>query len=144
VSNFSYMSARQPEWWRGEDSNLRRLRRQIYSLLPLTARVPLHDRLVWSQRRESNPRPTDYKSVALPTELRWRVRLQKANLKGYCYKRNISTMIILYYLELEGNIACIEAKSPFFFEFILFIYISSLVPPFLRILNFIRKIATKI
>src|SRR2546427_5656188 len=31
-------------WWRGEDSNLRRLRRQIYSLLPLTARVPLQRR----------------------------------------------------------------------------------------------------
>ena len=28
-------------WWRGEGSNLRRLRRQIYSLLPLTAREPL-------------------------------------------------------------------------------------------------------
>ena len=28
-------------WWRGEDSNLRRLRRQIYSLLPLATRVPL-------------------------------------------------------------------------------------------------------
>ena len=28
-------------WWRGEDSNLRRLRRQIYSLLPLAAREPL-------------------------------------------------------------------------------------------------------
>ena len=27
-------------WWGGEDSNLRRLRRQIYSLLPLTAREP--------------------------------------------------------------------------------------------------------
>src|SRR6266487_4003476 len=29
-------------WWRGEDSNLRRHRRQIYSLFPLTTRVPLH------------------------------------------------------------------------------------------------------
>ena len=28
-------------WWRGQDSNLRRLSRQIYSLLPLTAWVPL-------------------------------------------------------------------------------------------------------
>ena len=28
-------------WWRGEDSNLRRLSRQIYSLIPLTAREPL-------------------------------------------------------------------------------------------------------
>jgi hypothetical protein len=27
--------------WRGEDSNLRRLSRQIYSLVPLTAREPL-------------------------------------------------------------------------------------------------------
>jgi hypothetical protein len=33
---------RDREWWRGEGSNLRRLRRQIYSLLPLTAREPLH------------------------------------------------------------------------------------------------------
>ncbi len=30
-------------WWREEDSNLRRQSRQIYSLIPLTAREPLHD-----------------------------------------------------------------------------------------------------
>ena len=29
-------------WWRGEDSNLRRMNRQIYSLIPLAAREPLH------------------------------------------------------------------------------------------------------
>jgi hypothetical protein len=29
------------KWWRGEDLNLRRLSRQIYSLIPLTAREPL-------------------------------------------------------------------------------------------------------
>ena len=28
-------------WWRGQDSNLRRQSRQIYSLFPLTAREPL-------------------------------------------------------------------------------------------------------
>jgi hypothetical protein len=28
-------------WWRGKDSNLRRQSRQIYSLIPLTAREPL-------------------------------------------------------------------------------------------------------
>ena len=28
-------------WWRGEDSNLRRHSRQIYSLIPLAAREPL-------------------------------------------------------------------------------------------------------
>ena len=26
----------------------------------------------WSQQRDSNPRPADYKSAALPTELCWR------------------------------------------------------------------------
>ena len=30
-------------WWRGEDSNLRRLSRQIYSLLPLATREPLRN-----------------------------------------------------------------------------------------------------
>src|SRR5690625_143721 len=30
------------DWWRGEDSNLRRLSQQIYSLPPLTTREPLH------------------------------------------------------------------------------------------------------
>src|SRR3990172_9846198 len=29
-------------WWGGEDLNLRRLRRQIYSLLPLATRAPPH------------------------------------------------------------------------------------------------------
>src|SRR5262245_21038444 len=35
--------------WRGKDSNLRRLSRQIYSLLPLTAREPLRESR-WSAR----------------------------------------------------------------------------------------------
>ena len=40
-------SRRQIEfWWRGKDSNLRRLSRQIYSLLPLAARESLHALLV--------------------------------------------------------------------------------------------------
>lgn len=46
------------------------LRRQIYSLLPLAARAPLHMNLLWSWRWESNPQPPDYKSGALPIELR--------------------------------------------------------------------------
>lgn len=29
--------------WRGQDSNLRRQSRQIYSLIPLAAREPLHN-----------------------------------------------------------------------------------------------------
>ena len=69
-----------------------KLSRQSYSLIPLTAREPLRKRLgnahtriaytiltaqnpdyakrYWSWREESNPRPADYKSAALPTELR--------------------------------------------------------------------------
>jgi hypothetical protein len=40
----------------------------VCSLWPLgNPTIWLH----WSQRRDSNPRPTDYKSVALPAELRW-------------------------------------------------------------------------
>ena len=55
------------------------VREQIYSLSPLTTRPPARliiylvrrrpsDQVV-SRRRESNPRPADYKSAALPTEL---------------------------------------------------------------------------
>ncbi len=33
-------------WWRGKDSNLRRQSRQIYSLIPLTAREPLRTKPV--------------------------------------------------------------------------------------------------
>ena len=53
------------KWWRGEDSNLRRRRQQIYSLPPLAARVPLHFH-DWSRREELNLQPSDYKSDALP------------------------------------------------------------------------------
>src|SRR5690606_8557190 len=59
-----------------------KLARQIYSLIPLATREPLRvfifvlvatlklQYLNWSWREESNPRPADYKSAALPTELR--------------------------------------------------------------------------
>jgi hypothetical protein len=53
-----------------------KLARQIYSLIPLATREPLRVfifmlvTLSWSWREESNPRPADYKSAALPTELR--------------------------------------------------------------------------
>ncbi len=52
------------------DSNHRRLRRQIYSLLPLAAREP-H---LYSWREELNPQHADYKSAALPIELRQQLR----------------------------------------------------------------------
>jgi hypothetical protein len=59
------------------------LGRQIYSLLRLTASLPRQLSVLletrasgcsyvsrWSWRRDLNPRPADYKSAALPTELR--------------------------------------------------------------------------
>ena len=46
-----------------------KLSRQIYSLIPLATREPHHIFLRWCRHQESNSGPTDYKSVALPTEL---------------------------------------------------------------------------
>ena len=60
--------------WAEKDSNLRSRRQQIYSLPPLAAWVSAliqewrKAHLSW--RRDLNPRPADYKSAALPTELR--------------------------------------------------------------------------
>jgi hypothetical protein len=52
----------------GEGFEPSKLSQRIYSPPHLATLVPLQ---LWSQRQESNPRPTDYKSVALPAELRW-------------------------------------------------------------------------
>ena len=72
-------------WWREEDSNLRSLRRQIYSLFPLAAREPLHfDNIYeWSRRRESNPQPSDYKSLALPLSYVGNV-VQEKKINVFC------------------------------------------------------------
>ena len=42
----SYSNSKIKNWWRGEDSNLRRHRQQIYSLSPLAAREPLRIEIV--------------------------------------------------------------------------------------------------
>src|SRR5206468_12801218 len=73
------------------------LGRQIYSLLRLTASLPrqlcvletkcfltLTNVCRWSWRRELNPRPADYKSAALPTELR---QPQKVHFSTSCASR---------------------------------------------------------
>ena len=59
-------------WWRRMDSNHRRQSQQIYSLSPLATWVLLRIQLGgrrWSWWTDSNPRPADYKSAALPAEL---------------------------------------------------------------------------
>jgi hypothetical protein len=53
------------------------VRRQIYSLFPLATRESLQEKTSqfdawWSWRWDSNPQPADYKSAALPIELRQR------------------------------------------------------------------------
>ena len=93
--------------WGLQDLNLCRRSQRIYSPPPLTTRANppkksriscvtccrfaqlfvigpfLDDGLILaflyekSQRRDSNPRPADYKSAALPTELRWQVVLSQ-------------------------------------------------------------------
>ena len=55
-------------WWRRVDSDHRSETQQIYSLPPLATRELLHMKL-WSWWTDSNPRPADYKSAALPAEL---------------------------------------------------------------------------
>jgi hypothetical protein len=57
-------SRRRFGWWRGEDSNLRRHRRQIYSLFPLTAREPLHT--IGSRGPVMVPRPGARVRPAVP------------------------------------------------------------------------------
>ena len=64
-----------PMWWRRMDSNHRRQSQQIYSLSPLATWVLLRIQLGgrrWSWWTDSNPRPADYKSAALPAELHQR------------------------------------------------------------------------
>ena len=58
-------------WWERVDSNHRRRCQQIYSLPPLATREHshVHYSKKWSWWTDSNPRPADYKSAALPTEL---------------------------------------------------------------------------
>ena len=60
-------------WWEMVDSNHRRRSQQIYSLSPLATReishIKFYTKNSWSWWTDSNPRPADYKSAALPTEL---------------------------------------------------------------------------
>ena len=60
-------------WWTGVDSNHRKRSWQIYSLLPLATREPVRIHIYWSWRWELNLQPADYKSAALPIELRQRI-----------------------------------------------------------------------
>ena len=69
-------------WWGKVDSNHRSRRQQIYSLPHLTALEFPHMKL-WSWWTDSNPRPADYKSAALPAELH-----QQFQQQGLSYQKS--------------------------------------------------------
>ena len=70
------------------------VRQQIYSLPPLTAREPRRIYIKrlrsWSWRWDSNPQPADYKSAALPIELRQPGRIAKIAFTEFCVKKGKS------------------------------------------------------
>ena len=59
-------------WWREEDSNLRSSQgaADLQSAAINHSAISPNELNRWSWRRDLNPRPSDYKSDALPTELR--------------------------------------------------------------------------
>ena len=81
-------------WWRRVDSNHRSETQQIYSLPPLATRELLHMKL-WSWWTDSNPRPADYKSAALPAELHQHLSRRLSNSKGY-YNRRLGFCQVLF------------------------------------------------
>ena len=56
--------------WGQEDSELPKSKQQIYSLSHLATLV-YPNKKKEPKKDSENPRPTDYKSVALPAELTW-------------------------------------------------------------------------
>ena len=78
-------------------------KQQIYSLSHLATLVYPHFKK--SRRRDSNPRPTDYKSVALPAEL---LRLIFLILKNVPFK---------WGCKFNNNFCCCKKKYNFFWFF---------------------------
>ena len=74
----------------------------------------------WSHRRESNPRPADYKSAALPAELRWLHHSPNYN-KGE--KDNTNPFLLefelnyFYYKKVNGNNSSITSIISIFLVF---------------------------
>ena len=56
--------------WRGNSTLLVALANEGYQCVYASCQAVFYAKAKWSWREESNPRPADYKSAALPTELR--------------------------------------------------------------------------
>src|SRR5580698_8104388 len=69
-----------------------------------------------SQRRDSNPRPADYKSAALPTELLWLVTHFARRSLAVGGPQIHSTLIHCFFWEGKGRLKCQIQKfsTPFF------------------------------
>ena len=91
-----------PTWWRRVDSNHRSETQQIYSLPPLATRELLHMKL-WSWWTDSNPRPADYKSAALPAELHQQFQQQDLYYQTY---RDLSTGFLHFFVFSFGRDFC--------------------------------------
>ena len=111
--------------WGEEDSNLRSRRQQIYSLPHLAALesprlIGFHtERTLTSNRSlslltDSNRRPTDYKSVALPAELRRQYLLSK-ELQIYHLFLDCATFFLHFFIFLANPL--IHTSKPCFSTF---------------------------
>ena len=85
-------------WWRRVDSNHRSETQQIYSLPPLATRELLHMKL-WSWWTDSNPRPADYKSAALPAELHQ--QLKSAVQQQVLFYQKVYTLSTCFFIFLK-------------------------------------------
>ena len=108
-------------WWEGVDSNHRSRRRQIYSLMHLATLQPARIKFLprprswtgkWSWRLESNPQPADYKSAALPVELRQ--HFAGKNIGALGWNRTADIRIFspaLYQLSYQGRMPHVAAAK---------------------------------
>ena len=108
-------------WWKVVDSNHRSHRRQIYSLFPLATRETFHInfyQLDWSWWTDLNPRPADYKSAALPTELHQHF-IKSSCLSdlfsiphaGVFVNRFVRNYCILFFRSIESDTCCRTVSS---------------------------------
>src|SRR6187399_72197 len=82
-------------------TSVARKERQIYSLLPLTTRPPVRNGgksplpfpPTRSWRRDLNPRPADYKSAALPTELRQHRQNSNTNTRFQAFQPSLDDFL---------------------------------------------------
>ena len=94
-------------WWGKVDSNHRRHCQQIYSLSHLATLEFPHIQLRWSWWTDSNPRPADYKSAALPAELHQHLnrhccqplRSYSAGFRPLCYNSKTGTVCQQLFLQ---------------------------------------------